>query len=74
VIAGEAQLKPCFPVMAKMALQTAGSTEGSGILRFGDSGARTAFENPFGRKCYLCLRYVVEPMCPGRTNEEPAST
>jgi len=28
VIAGEAQLKPCFPVMAKMALQTAGSTEG----------------------------------------------
>jgi putative transposase len=24
-------------------------------------------ENPFGPKCYLCLRYVVSPMCPGRT-------
>jgi len=27
-------------------------------------------ENPFGPKVYLCLRYVVSPMSPGRTNLE----
>ena len=26
-------------------------------------------ENPFAQKCYLSLRYVVSPMCPGRTAE-----
>ena len=22
---------------------------------------------PSGQKCYLCLRYILLPMCPGRT-------
>ena len=27
-------------------------------------------ENPFGQKCYLCLRYIVSPMCPGWTKKK----